>query len=98
MSARTVARARSAWGTHGLGCLTRKPQDQPSVPAKLSTAQTLELAALACTEPPPGFARWSLRLLAARVVELEIVETITHETVRRALQKGGSSHGGRSVS
>ncbi|MDQ3444173.1 MAG: helix-turn-helix domain-containing protein [Chloroflexota bacterium] len=98
VSARTVARVRSAWVTHGLACLTRTPQARPSVPAKLSTAQTLELAALACTDPPPGHARWSLRLLAARVVELEIVEAITHETVRRALQKGGSSRGAPSAS
>lgn len=97
VSARTVARVRSAWVTHGLACLTRTPQARPSVPAKLSTAQTLELAALACTDPPPGHARWSLRLLAARVVELEIVEVL-HETVRRALQKGGSSRGAPSAS
>lgn len=98
VSARTVARTRAAWVGQGLGCLTRKPPDRPSVPAKLSTAQTLEIAALACTDPPPGHARWSLRLLTARVIELQIVETITHETVRRALQKGGSSRGAPSAS
>jgi len=90
---RTVARARSAWCARGLACLTRKPQDRPSVPPKLSTAQTLEIAALACTAPPPGFARWSLRLLTARVIELDIVDTICPETIRQALQKGGSSRG-----
>lgn len=95
---RTVARARSAWCAQGLACLTRKPQAHPSVPATLSTAQTLEIAALACTAPPPGFARWSLRLLTARVIELEITETISHETIRQALKKGGSSRGAPSAS
>lgn len=93
VAARTVARTRAAWATHGLACLTRKPQDHPSVPPKLSPAQTLEIAALACTDPPPGFARWSLRLLTARVVELAIGETISPETVRQALKKGGCSRG-----
>ena len=68
------------------------------MPPKLSTAQTLEIAALACTEPPPGFARWSLRLLTARVVELAIVDAISPETVRQALKKGGSSRGAPSAS
>ncbi len=53
---------------------------------------------LACTDPPPGFARWSLRRLTARVVELGMVETVSHETIRQALTKGGCSHGARSAS
>ncbi|MDQ3654935.1 MAG: hypothetical protein M3457_07645 [Chloroflexota bacterium] len=63
------------------------------MPSKLSTAQTLEIAALAWTDPPPGVARWSLRLLTKRIVELEIMETVSPETVRQALTKGGSTHG-----
>lgn len=98
VSSRTVARTRAAWGATGLACLTRSPQARPSVPRKLSPAQTLQIAALACTTPPPGYARWSLRLLTARVIELQIVATICPETVRRALQKGGSSRGAPSVS
>jgi transposase len=98
VSARTVARTRAAWATQGLGCVTRRPQARPSVPPKLSTAQTLQIAALACTDPPAGYARWSLRLLTARVIELQLVESVCVETVRRALQKGGSSRGARSAS
>lgn len=98
VATRTVARARAAWCAQGLACLTRKAQDHPSVPPKLATAQTLEIAAVACTDPPPGFARWSLRLLTARVIELEIVDTISHETIRQALQKGGCNRGARSAS
>ena len=45
------------------------------------------LVALSCTEPPEGFARWSLRLLADRVVELNYIDSISHETVRRILKK-----------
>lgn len=97
VSTRTVARMRAAWCAHGLDCLTRKRQVRPSVPPKLSTAQTLEIAALACTAPPPGAARWSLRLLASRIVELEIVDAISAETVRKALKKGGSSPGAPSA-
>ena len=45
------------------------------------------LVALSCSEPPFGFARWSLRLLADKVVELNYIESISHETVRRVLKK-----------
>ena len=45
------------------------------------------LVALSCSSPPEGFARWSLRLLADRVVELNYIESISHETVRRVLKK-----------
>jgi hypothetical protein len=96
--ARTVARTRSAWTAHGLACLERSVRAQPAVPAKFSDAQRLEIAAVACTEPPAGYARWSLRLLTERIIELEIVETVCVETVRRALQKGGSSPGAPSAS
>ncbi len=45
------------------------------------------LVALSCTEPPEGFSRWSLRLLADKAVELEYIDEISHETVRRILKK-----------
>ena len=45
------------------------------------------LIAISCSEPPEGFSRWSLRMLADKVVELEYVDSISHETVRRALKK-----------
>jgi len=45
------------------------------------------LVALSCSEPPQGFARWSLRLLADRVVELKYIDSISYETVRRVLKK-----------
>lgn len=51
------------------------------------------LVALSCSEPPTGFSRWSLRLLADKMVELEYVEDISYETVRRVLKKTNLSHG-----
>jgi hypothetical protein len=56
-------------------------------PKLLDGRQEAELIAMRLGAPPPGFANWSLRLLAEKVVELEIVETISHETVRRTLKK-----------
>lgn len=51
------------------------------------------LIALSCSEPPKGFARWSLRLLADKVVELEYIDNISHEAVRRILKKTKLNHG-----
>jgi len=45
------------------------------------------LVALSCSEPPEGFARWSLRLLADKVIELGYIESISHETIRHILKK-----------
>jgi hypothetical protein len=51
------------------------------------------LIALSCSKPPEGFLRWSLRLLADRAVELEYIDSISHETVRRVLKKTNLSPG-----
>jgi len=51
------------------------------------------LVALSCSAPPEGFARWSLRLLADRVVELEYIDSVSHETIRRVLKKTKLSPG-----
>jgi len=55
------------------------------------------LVAVSCSEPPEGFARWSLRLLADKVVELEYIDSISHETVRGILKKTKSSLGSKKV-
>jgi hypothetical protein len=70
-----------------LSLLERKPESSPRVSPKLQGAGEARLTQLACSAPPAGHARWTLRLLAARLVELEVVEEISHETVRRALKK-----------
>ena len=56
-----------------------------------------QLLALSCSAPPAGQARWSLRLLADRLVELEYIDSVSHETVRRALKKTSSSLGEKSA-
>lgn len=53
------------------------------------------LVALSCSNPPEGFARWSLRLLADRVVELNYIDSISHESIRRILKKTNSNLGDR---
>jgi hypothetical protein len=54
--------------------------------------QEARLIALACSEPPEGQARWSLRLLADKLVELEVVEGVSYQTVGRILKKTIASH------
>jgi hypothetical protein len=70
-----------------LSLLERKLRLRPPVAPKLDGEKQARLTTLACSQPPQGYAHWTLRLLAERLVELEVVETISHETVRRALKK-----------
>ena len=67
--------------------LERKRRDSPPVPKLLNGEQEAHIIALRTGPPPKGYANWSLRLLARRVVELEIVESVSHETIRRMLKK-----------
>ena len=67
--------------------LERKRRASPPVPKLLDGEQEAQVIALRLGPPPKGFANWSLRLLARRVVELAIVESISHETIRRTLKK-----------
>ncbi|MDQ3708323.1 MAG: helix-turn-helix domain-containing protein [Actinomycetota bacterium] len=91
-SVRSVARARAAFTDHGLGCLDRRPSANPPTP-KLASADEARLVAIACGPPPAGQARWTLRLLAGRAVELSIVDALSYETVRRTLKKTSASRG-----
>jgi transposase len=70
--------------------LNRRAPRQPR-PRLLDGEQEAHLLALACSQPPAGHARWTLRLLADQMVVLEYVESISYETVRRALKKTRSS-------
>jgi transposase len=93
VSARTVARVRETCATQGFAvALAGRPQ-RGAAP-KLSPAQQTRLVALACTAPPDGYARWTVRLLAERVVELEVMPPVSRELVRTTLKKTGSSRGG----
>jgi len=88
----TVSRVRKQYFEDGLqAALNRRPPNR-EYHHKLDGEQEARLLALACSEPPEGRARWSLRLLADRMVELEIVEEdISYQTVRRTLKKTNSS-------
>ena len=83
----TVERVRKHFVLHGLdSCLSRKSPDRHYV-RKLDGKGEARLIALACSPAPEGHARWSLRLLADKLVELEIVDEISHEAVRNTLKK-----------
>jgi transposase len=89
----TVQRVRKAFATRGLeAALQRKPWNGPSR-RKLDGAQEAQLAALACSPPPEGHQRWSLALLADKLVELKVVDSIARDTIRVALKKTKSSRG-----
>lgn len=67
--------------------LGRSERQEPPCQRKLDGAGEARLIALSCSQPPEGFRRWTLRLLAAKLVELQIVESISPETVRQTLKK-----------
>jgi transposase len=89
----TVSRVRKQYFEEGLeAALNRRPPKRV-YQRKLDGEQEARLLALACSEPPEGQARWSLRLLADKLVELEVVEEeVSYQTVRRTLKKTPSSH------
>jgi transposase len=89
----TVERVRIRCVEEGFEAALRPRPSRQLHPRKLDGAQEAHLIALACSPVPKGRARWSLRLLADTVVELEIVDAISYETVRQTLKKTSSSHG-----
>jgi hypothetical protein len=85
---RTVASIRERFVEHGLEvALHRKKQARPSQQPLFDGEAEARLIAWGGSEPPPGQARWTLRLLAEKVVALEIVASTSHETIRRTLKK-----------
>ncbi len=84
----TVENVRQKFVTEGFeACLNRKPQAKPPRAKVLDGKQEAEIIALRLSDPPKGYAHWTLRLLAEKVVELEIVDSISHETIRTTLKK-----------
>jgi len=89
----TVERVRRRFVEDGLeAALNRKPQEN-RVPRKIDGALEAHLIAMACGKPPEGRKRWTLRLLAGRLVALELVDTVSHEAVRQTLKKTKSNRG-----
>ena len=88
----TVRSIRERFVNEGLeSALNRKKRAEPPRERILDGAKEAQLLAVACGSAPDGRARWTLRLLAGRLVELKVVEDISHETVRRTLKKTNSS-------
>lgn len=86
VSIKTVERLRKRLCSRGLeNCLER--EKGAGRKRKLDGSQEAQLMALTCSEPPEGRARWTLRLLADEMVELEYVDELSHETVRQLLKK-----------
>ena len=85
----TVAHIRKVMVEQGLeAALAHYQAPRREYLRKLDGRQEAHLIAIACSDPPEGFARWSLRMLGNRMVELEYVDDISHETVRATLKKG----------
>ena len=76
----------------GLEAALRPRPPRRLYPRKLDGVAEVRLIALACSPPPEGRARWTLRVLAERMVVLGYVETVSHETVRTTLQETSSSY------
>jgi transposase len=88
---RTVERVRQRFVEQGLESALLPARSRRIYSRKLDGKQEAKLIALACSRPPAGKSRWTLRLLAEEVVEMEIVDSLSHETVRQTLKKTSSS-------
>jgi len=86
------ARVRRQWIEGRVGAvLTRKRRATPPVPRIFDGEKKAKLIALACSQPPKGHAKWTLRLLESKVVELNIVDRASDNTISRVLKKTSSS-------
>jgi len=81
----TVGRIRQRYGVEGVGAVAERPR--PGRPHTFDGETRAKITALACSEPPEGRARWDLRLLADKAVELGYVESVSHVTVGEILKK-----------
>ena len=95
MGVTTLERLRRRFVEDGLEASLRE-RPRPGARPKLGPKEQAFVVALACTKPPEGRRRWTMQLLADRVVELEMVPDITDEAIRRLLKRTSSSRGGRS--
>lgn len=97
ISMRKIDRVKKRFVEEGLDAALGRQPSQRNYERKADGEFEAHLVALSCGDPPQGFARWSLRLLADRAVELEYIDSISYETVRRVLKKTKSNRGGRLV-
>ena len=87
----TVARIREQYVTEGLEAALNRRAPTRQYRRKLDGAQEARSIAVACGAPPEGAERWTLRLLADKLVALEVVDDVSYQTVRRVLKKTSSS-------
>ena len=87
ISMKKVDRVKQRFVEHGLQVALDKRKPDRQYITKVDGDLEAHLLALSCSKPPQGYARWSLRLLADKMVELTYVDSISHETVRRVLKK-----------
>jgi transposase len=90
---RTIDRVKKKFIEEGLEAVLERRPTARVYEKKMDGDTEAKLITLCCSEPPKGFAKWSLRLLADRMVELKYVESITHVTVRSVLKKTNLSLG-----
>lgn len=84
----TVQNVRTSYVNIGLeATIYRKKRETPPVPAKVTGDVEAHIIALACSDPPEGYERWTVRLLADKCVELDYVDSLSHMTVSRVLKK-----------
>lgn len=95
VSTTTISRIRRRYCEGGLSfALSEKPRS--GAPPKIGGRLEAQIVQLACSEPPEGRSKWTLRLLADKLVELDCVDSISHMSVHRTLKKTRSSRGRRS--
>lgn len=97
VSMRKIDRVKRRFVEEGMEAALGARQGQRAYESKADGAFEARLVALSCSAPPEGFSRWSLRLLADRVVELQYIDSVSYETVRRVLKKTKSSRGKNTV-
>lgn len=89
----TVERVRRAFATQGLEAALHRKRHERAPQRKLDGAKEAQLVAITCSAPPDGQQRWTLALIADKLVELKVVDSIARETVRTTLKKTNSSRG-----
>jgi hypothetical protein len=85
VSIATIERVRKRFVFEGFEASLKRRRSKRIYRRKIDGEQEARMVALTCSSPPEGYARWSLRLLADRVVQMKIIDSISHETVRQVL-------------
>jgi len=93
ISMRKIDRVKKRFVEEGFDVALNRKKSSRVYAKKTDGDFEAHLIALSCSEPPEGFARWSLRLLADKVVELNYIDSISHESIRRVLKKTKSNRG-----